>query len=287
VVATIALLPFVAFLLVFAVYPLINLVRLAVSDTTVQNAVFVSEFSGLSNFGRVLADPTFQHSVLITTAFVVLTVGITLVVGLALALLVDRAVVLHHLARNVLIWPAVITPVVVSVLWLLVLSPTVGGLNKLLRTFGLPEQSWLNSGLGAFMSVVAVDVWHWTPIVFLFLYTALKGIPSELFEAARVDGATERQMLFQVTVPLLGPALVVVGLLRLVMSIKAFDEMFLLTGGGPNGATNLISLDIRSQFFDRLDFGYAAAESIVVVAATLIVVGSALLIRRRSAGGAS
>jgi multiple sugar transport system permease protein len=287
VVATIALLPFVAFLLVFAVYPLINLVRLAVSDTTVQNAVFVSEFSGLSNFGRVLTDPTFQHSVLITTAFVVLTVGITLVVGLALALLVDRAVVLHHLARNVLIWPAVITPVVVSVLWLLVLSPTVGGLNKLLRTFGLPEQSWLNSGLGAFMSVVAVDVWHWTPIVFLFLYTALKGIPSELFEAARVDGATERQILFQVTVPLLGPALVVVGLLRLVMSIKAFDEMFLLTGGGPNGATNLISLDIRSQFFDRLDFGYAAAESIVVVAATLIVVGSALLIRRRSAGGAS
>jgi multiple sugar transport system permease protein len=285
-VATVALLPFVAFLLVFAVYPLINLVRLAVSDTTVQNAVFVSEFSGLSNFGRVLTDPTFQHSVLITTAFVVLTVGITLVVGLALALLVDRAVVLHHLARNVLIWPAVITPVVVSVLWLLVLSPTVGGLNKLLRTFGVPEQSWLNSGLGAFMSVVAVDVWHWTPIVFLFLYTALKGIPSELFEAARVDGATERQILFQVTVPLLGPALVVVGLLRLVMSIKAFDEMFLLTGGGPNGATNLISLDIRSQFFDRLDFGYAAAESIVVVAATLILVGSAVLIRRRSVGGA-
>jgi multiple sugar transport system permease protein len=137
------------------------------------------------------------------------------------------------------------------------------------------------------MSVVAVDVWHWTPIVFLFLYTALKGIPSELFEAARVDGATERQILFQVTIPLLGPALVVVGLLRLVMSIKAFDEMFLLTGGGPNGATNLISLDIRSQFFDRLDFGYAAAESIVVVVATLIIVGSAVLIRRRSVGGAS
>ena len=247
-VATVALLPFVAFLLVFAVYPLINLVRLAVSNTAVQNAVFVSEFTGLSNFGRVLTDPAFWHSVLITTAFVVLTVGLTLVAGLALALLVDRAVVLHHLARNVLIWPAVITPVVVSVLWLLVLSPTVGGLNKLLRTFGLPEQSWLNSGPGAFMSVVAVDVWHWTPIVFLFLYTALKGIPSELFEAARVDGATERQILFQVTIPLLGPALVVVGLLRLVMSIKAFDEMFLLTGGGPNGATNLISLDIRSQF---------------------------------------
>jgi multiple sugar transport system permease protein len=286
-VATVALLPFVAFLLVFAVYPLINLVRLAVSNTAVQNAVFVSEFAGLSNFGRVLTDPAFWHSVLITTAFVVLTVGLTLVAGLALALLVDRAVVLHHLARNVLIWPAVITPVVVSVLWLLVLSPTVGGLNKLLRTFGLPEQSWLNSGPGAFMSVVAVDVWHWTPIVFLFLYTALKGIPSELFEAARVDGATERQILFQVTIPLLGPALVVVGLLRLVMSIKAFDEMFLLTGGGPNGATNLISLDIRSQFFDRLDFGYAAAESIVVVVATLIIVGSAVLIRRRSVGGAS
>ena len=287
VVATVALLPFVAFLLVFAVYPLINLVRLAVSQTTVQNAVFVSEFVGLTNFGRVVTDPVVQHSVLITTAFVVLTVGITLVAGLALALLVDRAVLLHHLARNVLIWPAVITPVVVSVLWLLVLSPTVGGLNKVLDTLGLPQQSWLNSGLGAFMSVVAVDVWHWTPIVFLFLYTALKGIPSDLFEAARVDGATERQILFQVTIPLLVPALAVVGLLRLVMSVKAFDEMFLLTGGGPNGATNLISLDIRSQFFDRLDFGFAAAESVTVVLVTLIIVGGALLLRRRIAAGAS
>ncbi len=282
-----ALLPFVAFLAVFALYPLYELGRLAFSETSVEGGVFVSEWAGLENFGRVFADPAAGQSAAITALFIVVVVTATVVLGLATALLAHRSVWLSGIARNVLIWPAVITPVVVSVMWLMVLSPTVGGLNKLLGTLGLPTQGWLNSGPGAFFSVVVVDVWHWSPVVFLFMFTALRGLDTDVLEAARVDGATEAQVFWRIVLPLLRPTLVIVILLRLVMSIKAFDEMYLLTGGGPAGATNLISLHIRATFFDRLDFGYAAALSIIIVVATLGSVGIAMGARRAGRVGSS
>lgn len=278
-IAILALLPFVLFMLVFAVYPIIELVRLSFSETTVQNGVFVSAWHGLTNYLDVITDPANLKSIGITLAFIVLTVGLTLILGLAVALLVDRAVLMLPIARNMLIWPAVIAPVVVSVMWLMLLSPTVGGLNKLLESIGLPTQSWLNNGFSAFLSVVVVDVWHWFPIVFLFLYTALKGIGADVLEAARIDGASESQVIRLVILPILTPAIVIVGMLRLVMTIKAFDEMYLLTRGGPDGATNLVSLQIRAMFFDQLDFGGAAAFSVVIVLATMATIGVVFAIR--------
>ncbi|MDN3311609.1 sugar ABC transporter permease [Microbacterium oryzae] len=276
----IALVPFVAFLLVFALYPLAELLRLSVTDTTIQDGAFVSRFNGLENFATALTSPANLASIGITIVFIVLTVGGTLILGTALALLVDRAVWTLGIARNVLIWPAVITPVVVSVMWVMLLSPTVGGINKVLLNAGLPAQGWLDTPVGAFLCVVVVDVWHWTPIVFLFVYTALRGIGGEILEAARMDGASEWQVVGRIVLPMLAPALVVVSLVRLVSSIKAFDEMYLLTRGGPDGATNLVSLQIRTLFFDRLDFGPAAALSVAIVLAVGAVVGGALLGRR-------
>jgi len=284
--SVIALLPFLAFLVVFALYPLAELVRLSVTDTTIVGGAFVSAWAGPANFVTAWTDVAAGRSALITIAFVILCVGVTIVLGLTLALLVDRAVVLAGAARNVLIWPAVVAPVVVSTMWLLLLSPTVGGINKVLASVGLPTQGWLDSEFGAFVSIVVVDVWHWTPVVFLFMFTALRGIDREVLEAARIDGAGEWQIVGRVVLPIIRPAIIAVALVRLVMSIKAFDEMYLLTRGGPGGATNLISLHIRSLFFDQLAFGPAAALSISIVAVTCAVVGGALVARRlRREGG--
>ena len=282
--AIVALLPFVLFLTIFALYPLIELVRLSVNDTSIKNGEFVSSFNGVANYAEALTTPANLSSIGITLAFIVLTVGGTLVLGTILALLVDRAVWTLGLARNVFIWPAVITPVVVSVMWLMLLSPTVGGLNKALINLGLPAQGWLDSGFGAFVAVVVVDVWHWTPIVFLFIYTALRGLGTEILEAARLDGATELQLIVRIVLPLLKPALAVVTVVRLVSSIKAFDEMYLLTRGGPDGATNLVSLQIRTLFFDRLEFGPAAALSVSIVLAVAAIVGGGLLARQTRNG---
>ncbi|PFG29732.1 carbohydrate ABC transporter membrane protein 1 (CUT1 family) [Paramicrobacterium agarici] len=283
--ATIALAPFLAFLAVFALYPLGELVRLAFSDTQIVDGLFVSSSSGFANFAEVWADPTTQQSVVVTILFIAVTVIGTVGLGTTLALLVDRAGWSRALARNVFVWPAVVAPVVVSLMWLLLLSPTVGGFNKVLLNWGLPTQSWLNSESGAFLSVAVVDIWHWTPIVFLFVYAALQGVSKEVLEAARMDGATEWQITMRVVIPMLMPAILVVTLVRLVSSIKAFDEMYLLTRGGPNGATNIVSLHIRTLFFDQLEFGTAAALSVSVVAIVLAVVGGAFFARRISALG--
>ena len=128
-----------------------------------------------------------------------------------------------------------------------------------------------------------VDVWHWTPVVFLFIYAGLNGINQEIVEAARVDGASERQIIRRITIPILLPTIAVIALLRTIMSIKAFDEMYLLTKGGPDGATSLISLYIRKIFVEILDFGYASALSLCIVAVLALIVGFFYLAKMKRA----
>lgn len=279
--ATVAILPFVLFIAIFAAYPLFEVLRMSFSQTEIVDGSFVSSWAGIDNYTRVLADGRAWNSIMVTTVFIAAAVGGTLVLGLALALLVNRAVLLLGVARNVLIWPAVVAPVVVSLMWLLIFSPTVGGINKVAATLGLPQQSWLNSEAGALTVAIVVDVWHWTPIVFLFLYTALQAISQEILESARIDGAGEAQILRYIVLPLLRPAIAAAALIRVVQGVKAFDEIYLLTRGGPNDATMLVSLHIRNMFFDRLDFGYAAALSIIVVVATAAIVGILAFLRSK------
>lgn len=275
----IALLPFMLFGLVFAVYPLSQVLRMAVSDVQIRSGRFEWRLTGADNLVRTLSDGASWQAIINTVVFIVATVVVSLLLGLALALLVDRAVTLLPLARNILIWPAVVAPVVVSLMWLLILSPTAGGLNKVLRTLALPEQGWLGDGPSAMASVVLVDVWHWTPVVFLFLYTALKAIDGSTLEAARVDGARESQLVRYVVLPALAPAIAAVIAVRVIMGVKAFDEMYLLTRGGPDGATTLVSQHIKSLFFDNLQLGEAAAFSLTIVLATAVLLVLGYLVR--------
>jgi multiple sugar transport system permease protein len=275
-----AVLPFALFMVVFAVYPLVQLVRMSLSRVTVAQGEFSWSAAGLANFTRMLEDEVAADSVVATLVFIAGAVPLTIVLGTLLAILVDRAVILAGVARNVVLWPAVVAPVVVSLMWLLILSPSVGVLNKVLATVGLPTQGWLGRPTGAMVSVIAVDVWHWTPVVFLLVYTALRAIDRDVLEAARVDGASEARTLWHIVLPLLRPVLLAAALIRLVMCVKAFDEMFLLTRGGPGTSTTLVSLHIRNVFFDRLELGYGAAFSVAIVAATAAVLGLAALARR-------
>lgn len=278
----VAMAPFVVFMLVFGVYPLVEVARMSLAESDIEDGRFVSTFVGLSNYLDVLGDATAWKSIWITSAFVAITVAGTMLIGTGLALLVERAVVLKAFAQNVLVWPAVVTPVVVSVVWLLILSPTVGGLNKILTTLGVSGQAWLNSDFGAFALINVVDIWHWTPIVFLFAYTALIGLDKSILEASRIDGASEKQMIRYVVLPLLKPALGAALLVRMIQSIKAFDEIYLLTKGGPRDATLLLNLHIRRAFFDRLEYGYATALGIVVVVATLATIAIFFYLQKRT-----
>lgn len=275
-----ALMPFAVFALVLVVYPLSQIARMSLSDVSIREGGFTWEWLGSDNYSWILANSSTWQTLANTATFVIASTLLTIITGLFLAVLVDRSTTLLPVARNVIIWPAVIAPVVVSLMWLLILSPTAGGLNKLLRTFGVPEQGWLGTEFGAMSSIVLVDVWHWTPIAFLFLYTAIKGIDSSVLEAARMDGANEWSILRRIILPLLVPTIGAVAIVRTVMGIKAFDEMYLLTRGGPNGATTLVSQQVKILFFDNLYLGRGAAYSLTVVGLVVAALAAYWIVRR-------
>jgi multiple sugar transport system permease protein len=273
--------PFLVFVIALGAVPFAQVIRMSFSEVEIEGTTFAWKWNGLDNIERVLADPQAWQAIGNTLIFVIATTAGTLILGSILAILVDRGVAMLPIARNVLVWPAIIAPVIVSLMWLLLLSPTAGGINKLFRSLDWPLQQWLNEGFGAMTAVIVVDLWHWTPVVFLFVYTALKGIDEATLEAARVDGASEFVLLQRIVLPLLTPALAAVAMVRVVMGVKAFDEMYLLTSGGPNGATTLVSQHIRDLFFVSFRFGDASAFGFLIVVATALILGGFLFIRSR------
>lgn len=275
-----ALTPLVVFFFVFAIYPLVELVRMAFSRVDLQGGLFTGHFTGLSNIRRAFQDSVFATAATNSVVFAVATTALTVLIGTALALLVSRARLLRGLARNIFLWPAVIAPVAVSVLWLLIYDSQLGLLNKLLANVGLPGQGWLGGTNSALAAVIAVDVWHWTPIVFVFVSAALASIDEEVLDAARVDGASGWQTFRYVILPLLMPTIAVVAGIRIVMASKVFDEMYLLTQGGPGTATTVVSIYVRNVFFDRVELGYGAALGFIVTVAIVTIFLVAVLLRR-------
>jgi multiple sugar transport system permease protein len=276
-----ALLPLIVFLLLFVLYPVFQLIRMGFSTLTVSGGEFRWNFSGLDNFYTALGDEIFRAALINTLVFVAATVIIQLILGTALAILVERARYLSGIARNVLVWPAIITPVAVSVVWWLILNIEFGALNYILEAVGLSGQAWLASTTWALPTLIAVDVWHWTPIVFLLVLAGLANIDQTLYEAARIDGASAWDLFRHVTLPLLLPVLGVAALARTILGFKVFDEIFLLTSGGPGTSTEVISTYIRRVFFDQLNMGYGAFLGLVVVAVLLMLFATFISITRR------
>lgn len=269
-------------------YPVGQLVWMSFGDVKLVAGEFVWRGVGLDNYSRMLGDEIFAISLRNSAVFITATVVITLVLGVLLALATDRLVRFQQTAQNVLIWPAIVAPVVVSVVWLLLLSPQIGLLNRILESLALPEQTWLGESVGAMAAIILVDVWHWTPIVFLFVYTALRGVDLSLIEAASIDGAGYVRRVRSILLPLIAPAILGAVAIRIIMGVKAFDEMYLLTFGGPGTATTVITIYLRSVFFDSFAYGYGAALSVTVVLLVVGVLALAVIIRsiiRRFARG--
>ncbi len=271
--------PFALAFLALVAYPLAQLVWMAFGDVRLVAGDFRWRSAGLDNFQRMLEDDVFKISLRNSLVFVTATVVLTLALGLILALATDRLVRTRQVAQNVLIWPAIVAPVVISVVWLFILSPQIGLLNRILASLGLDKQAWLGDNTGAMVSIILADVWHWTPIVFLFLYAALRGLDPSVLEAAAIDGAGYLRIVRSIILPLIYPALLGVAAIRIIMGVKAFDEMYLMTFGGPGTATTVITIYLRSVFFDRFQYGYGAALSLTVVLLVIAALVLAFLVR--------
>jgi multiple sugar transport system permease protein len=266
-----ALAPLLLFLAMFALYPVVELVRMAFSTATPAGGDFVWEFSGLDNFRSMLGDDVFGAALVNTLLFVGASTLLQLALGTALALLVQGSRWFSGLARNVLVWPALVTPVAISVTWWLMLNPEFGLVNHAAGALGLPTQAWLASTTWALPTLVLVDVWHWTPLVFLIVLAGLSGIDPTLYEAAQMDGASAWRMFRSITLPLLAPTLSVAAMIRTVLGFKVFDEIYLLTGGGPGTATEVVSTRVADVFLGQLDMGYGAFLGLVIVAVLVLL----------------
>jgi multiple sugar transport system permease protein len=243
---------------------------------------------GAQNYRDLWGDAEFRDALWVTAKFVVLAVSLETVLGLGLALLAARELPLVRLARLVLILPMIITPIVVGIVFRLIYASDVGLLTTLShKLFGGGPVFILDKGWSAFLGLVLLDVWEWTPLMFLILLAGIQSLPVEPFEAARVDGAGAWRTFRDHTLPMLRPVLAVAIVLRTIDAFTTFDQIFVLTGGGPGTSTQLISIYGYNTAFKFSEYGYGAAMLLAV--AVLVLVFSALavkLIRREAAATA-
>lgn len=265
-----ALLPAVVVLFLLTVYPIVQLVHMSLSDLEYTGGGIRWTWVGVKNFTAILSDPIALVALRNTVLFALITVSVETIVALVLALAVSRVKVLARFFRVVVILPILIPPIAIGVMWLMIVNYNYGMLNEVLALIGIQGPAWLNTGSLAFPTIIVVDIWHWISFMFLILLAGLESLPLELNEAARIDGASEVQLIRHITLPLLRPTISVAVILRMIFAFKVFDEIYLLTNGGPGNSTQVISSYVENVFFTQARMGYAAA--LALVTAVLIVI---------------
>jgi multiple sugar transport system permease protein len=234
-------------------------------NVVVKNSVTTTEFVGLANFKRLFTDPQLAESVKVTLVFVLVAVPIELVLGFALALLFNRPLLGRSALRAIMILPIFATPLAMGYSFFTIFYEAGGPLSWT----GIP---WLSNPNWALFSVAIVDIWQWTPFCFLVFLAALQGLPDELLEAARIDGASGKDLLFRIILPMLQPTIIIVLLLRLAEAVKLFDIPFALTGGGPGVATQSYSFLAFRTGLRFFDLGYASAMAYGLLAVVMVIV---------------
>jgi multiple sugar transport system permease protein len=261
-------LPAVAVLLALSIYPLVYSIVVSLQVQTTAGTNW-----SVGNFTRLASDGFFQTALVHTLIITIVALACELALGLGLALLLNRQIRGRGIFRATLLIPMMLPTVVVGVVWRLMLNPNFGAINGTLKRFGINTDSltWTASPRLALLSVIAVDIWQWTPFVFLVLLAGLQAIPEEPYEAALIDGSSRWQTFRYITLPLLKPAILIALLLRTMDLLRVFDQIFILTEGGPGFATETIALYIYRAAFRFFDFGYAAAMSFVLLVVTNII----------------
>ncbi len=243
-------------------------------------------FAWLHNYALIFTDPLYRADVLSTTGrtvlFTVISVPIELVFGLAFALLLNEEFRGRNIFRSVMIVPYAMLTISNGLIWDYILDPTYGVLNVILQRWGLITnyQNWLGSPTGAMAWVIVADVWKSTPFMVIILLAALQTFPGNMYKAAEVDGAGAWQRFWRVTLPMLRPAILVALILRTLGAFRIYDIIYVLTGGGPANATNVLSYYVYEQAFIDFHIGYASAVAyLTTIAMALIIIAYLWILR--------
>jgi len=254
------------------IFPWLYTIWMSAFDWTIGST---AHYVGLGNYEKIFTSRRFGEAVLHTFYFTALAVIAPLVIGTWAAMVFHREFPFRGVLRGVFIMPMMATPVAVALVWTMMFHPQQGVLNYLLSLVGLPPSLWVYSPTLVIPSLVLVEVWHWTPLVMLIVLGGLAALPTEPYESARLDGATEWQLFRYITLPLVAPFILVAAVIRTIDALKAFDTIYVITGGGPGTASETINLFLYLQAFSFYNIGTASA---VVVVFFVIVLAMALLL---------
>ncbi len=261
--------PFGIFFLFFLLWP--TLAGLWNSFFNTSLAGVKQEFLGLANWRELFGDPAVWDSLKNTLVFTAMSTPPLVLIALVMALLANRRGVFGWFLRFAYFAPFVLPATVITLIWVWIYQPGFGLVNGLLTAGGFAEIDWLNAENRAMLAVVITTVWWTVGFNFLLYLAALQGIPAQVYEAASIDGANGRQTLFRITLPLLGRTTGLIVVLQLVASLKIFDQIYLMTDGGPNYATRPIIQYIYESGFTSYRIGYASAVSYLFFAIIVIV----------------
>jgi multiple sugar transport system permease protein len=275
-----AVLPTTAMMLLIFGIPLLFSLYLSFEGWAPEQALFAGKFSGTANYEDLLTDPQFLKSLSVTFLYTATTVATELACGLGIALLLDIDLPCISFFRTALVVPMMITPIVAALCWKLLLDPDHGVVNYWIGSHIV----WLGRPDTALISVMVVNLWQNAPYVAVLLLAGLRSLPSEPVEAASIDGASRLQVFWHITLPLLRPYILVALLLRTIFEFRAFDNIYVMTSGGPANATMTLSMFTYLASFVRFDLSLGAAASwLMLLLCLLLCLFFIAVIRRREA----
>lgn len=273
-VAILMLIPCIATLLILTVYPIIYSLRLSFFDWNLLDGAKSATFTGFDNYKRLFSDKIFIEDLWTTMRFSITTVFFEFFVGMTLALLIDSDLKGAKVLILLIMVPMVVAPICIGAIWRLLFHIERGHVNFFLSLIGVDPVAWLSNPNIAFRAAVFVDIWKWSPLLALMFMAGLQSIPTEIYEAGVVDGATGTSAFIHLTFPMLKPYIAVALSIRLIDSFKTFDYLWILTSGGPGRVTELLNIYTYRTGLRHFDMGYASTLSLVLM---LLAAGSGLL----------
>ncbi|MBP1988508.1 carbohydrate ABC transporter permease [Paenibacillus eucommiae] len=259
--------PAVLGLLIFMWGPVVYVMALGFFEW---DLITAKQFVGISNYARLVKDPMFYHSLKVTFQYVCLFVPATIIASMFLSILLNR-IRFAVLFRTLFFLPAVCMTVATSLVWTLIYNPQTGLFNALLGLLGIPGLKWIYDPSTAVASIALMGIWLQAGYNTVFYLAALQNIPKTIYEAAEIDGATSWKKILYVTIPLLSPTTFFLLIINVIGSFQAFDQLYVMTKGGPGDATTTLVYYIYQQAFQNYSVGYASSLSAVLFLLVIIV----------------
>ncbi|MDI3310400.1 MAG: sugar ABC transporter permease [Thermoanaerobacterium sp.] len=252
-------------IIAIALYPVLNTFKLSLYYMKLQ-LPGLTHFVGLQNYNTLFSDSRFWSATLNTVFFTVVSVALELVLGMVMALLMNKKFKGTGLVRAAVLIPWAIPTVISALMWKFIYNDQFGVLNDILMKIGLISsyKAWLGNPSSAMSAAIFADVWKTAPFMALLLLAGLQNISQDLYEAAKVDGAGSIRQFFRITLPLLKPTILVALIFRTLDAFRVFDLIFVMTGGGPGNSTETLSIYAYKTLFRNLDFGIGSAIAVII-----------------------